>query len=421
MKNIRKVYRYVLAMCLAFVCLASTAFAATRFSDVPEAHWGYKYIEYCADKGLIKGTNDGSTFSPGDTLSANQFATLVGRAVFPAEWITQESGDEWFTPYWRAAQNHGVLNGVSAKIDSADISRYDMAQILYNVCQQVDKGKGVTSAENSNITDYSNVPAIYTTAVKWCYGAELLVGDNNGNFNGSNSMDRASAATVIYRLVNLSEKNDKPEVTVNPIPTTDEEIERYNEIYLVRIVGSAGADISGEIGWGGVTLPEGMKKQDNYGTPESIYWDEEIGYWAAGLDNNKQIWLGSDQWVNFSEWNQMVVKPVYVEGTEYTNKFISVSISDSRGIQYDIDFDYLTAELYRKDGTLLATNTVTGKGGDGTLSLARVECIVTKDERASLDDNFYVVVSGRTSTGVDWTSGMIPASSSGVKCDVNAR
>lgn len=52
----------------------------TVLSDVPEEKWHYSYVMYCYEKGITKGTGS-DTFSPDDTVTAEQFVTLVLRAL----------------------------------------------------------------------------------------------------------------------------------------------------------------------------------------------------------------------------------------------------------------------------------------------------------------------------------------------------
>jgi murein DD-endopeptidase MepM/ murein hydrolase activator NlpD len=52
-----------------------------RFTDVDADHWAYDEIEIAARLGLIKGTSDGTTFSPDDLVTRAQMATMMCRAL----------------------------------------------------------------------------------------------------------------------------------------------------------------------------------------------------------------------------------------------------------------------------------------------------------------------------------------------------
>ena len=49
---------------------------ATKFTDVPASFWGAKYIQYCANEGIIAGYGDGK-FGPNDTLTSTQWALML--------------------------------------------------------------------------------------------------------------------------------------------------------------------------------------------------------------------------------------------------------------------------------------------------------------------------------------------------------
>ena len=50
--------------------------SATKFSDVPATHWAAKYIQYCADQGIVNGVGNGK-FDPDAKLTATQWALML--------------------------------------------------------------------------------------------------------------------------------------------------------------------------------------------------------------------------------------------------------------------------------------------------------------------------------------------------------
>lgn len=48
------------------------------FKDVPETHWAYKAIKELAEKGIIKGYEDG-TFRPNEPVTRAEIATIISR------------------------------------------------------------------------------------------------------------------------------------------------------------------------------------------------------------------------------------------------------------------------------------------------------------------------------------------------------
>lgn len=177
--------------------VSSLAYQAPDFSDVPQTHWAYQNIMTMAERGVIKGTGDGSTFSPDMKLSAEMFLTLVGRIAFPD---VDAAGTDWSGPYVTAAESAGWLDGtkISTADLTAEVTRYDMAVVLAAAGDKL--GLTAKKVNTSAITDYGDIPNKYTAAVETVFGMGLITGDANGNFNGTATMGRAEVATVLARL-----------------------------------------------------------------------------------------------------------------------------------------------------------------------------------------------------------------------------
>ena len=124
----------------------------------------------------------------------------------------QNSSGQWWYPYMAAAYSAGILSnttvaqrraaagGWTEAMVNAEISRYDMAQIMVNVAGS--KGWENPSAldlmaARISIKDWSTIPSNYQNAVAGAYARKLLSGDENGNFNGAASTTRAQAAVVL--------------------------------------------------------------------------------------------------------------------------------------------------------------------------------------------------------------------------------
>lgn len=200
MKHLKKrLTALVLAGAMLLGLGASSLAAGTSFSDVPESHWAYADVEAAASAGLMNGTGNGG-FSPDMKVSAAQFLTLVGRVVFPE---VKAEGADWYGPYVSVAQSMGLLDGTRVDVDDlgAEITRYDMAAIL----QAAAKVMGVNdqTATQSDVADYMDIPNRYTQAVLAVYGMGLIRGDQNGKFNGANTMTRAEVAVVVNRLAKV--------------------------------------------------------------------------------------------------------------------------------------------------------------------------------------------------------------------------
>ena len=100
---------------------ATPAGCSSIFSDVTCDHWGYPYIKYLNDNGIVNGYGDG-TFGPENIVTRAQFAKMVtlaagltysGSGVEPFDDVP-EGG--WEYPYVMAAKEHGIINGYSETI-----------------------------------------------------------------------------------------------------------------------------------------------------------------------------------------------------------------------------------------------------------------------------------------------------------------
>ncbi|MDD6255905.1 MAG: S-layer homology domain-containing protein [Eubacteriales bacterium] len=79
-----------------------------NFSDLPDSHWGYKYITYCAGAGIVSGYPDG-TFRPNNSVTYDELISMLVRA------LKLNNGQilAWPTGYINAARQAGLLNGLS--------------------------------------------------------------------------------------------------------------------------------------------------------------------------------------------------------------------------------------------------------------------------------------------------------------------
>lgn len=185
---------------LAVTMFSTTAFAASvKFTDVPDSHWASSSITEMADKGIMSGIGN-NLFAPSNTLTGAEFVTMIVRHFYEDKLGTE--GEKWYSEFMDAAKSANILTGTNVTAEGT-INRYDMAQLMYNVL----KAEGVTTSslsDTSKVADWSAVPSTYRDAVSVCYNMGMLTGvDNKGTFNGTGNMDRAQAAVVMDRLLEV--------------------------------------------------------------------------------------------------------------------------------------------------------------------------------------------------------------------------
>lgn len=201
----RRLAAGALSIALAVTMLSTTAFAASvKFTDVPSSHWASTSISEMADKGIMSGIGN-NLFAPSQQLSNAEFITMLVRQFYSDKMGAE--GSTWYVPFMAAAKSANILAGTSVGsndgLATSTINRYDMAQLMYNVL----KAEGINTTplpDTSKVADWSSVPSTYQGAVSVCYNMGMLTGvDNKGTFNGTGIMDRAQAAVVMNRLLEV--------------------------------------------------------------------------------------------------------------------------------------------------------------------------------------------------------------------------
>lgn len=193
----------VLALALSVPTLAAEPLT---FSDVPEKHWAHTAIMDMTEKGMFKGTshavNGVGTFSPDAPMSRAAFVTVMVRYLYPNEIQSATAGQKWWEPYAAVAKAHGLIaDGELTDMDGAML-RQEMAVVLVRAAEQ--QGESVSLLVNTkHIADYGKIESTYRTYVRKCFTLGLIAGiDKKGTFAPLGEMNRAQAATVIYRLMN---------------------------------------------------------------------------------------------------------------------------------------------------------------------------------------------------------------------------
>lgn len=209
----------IISASLALVLLMGTAVPAlgarTGFSDVPGGYWAGEAIRETADQGVITGYPNG-TFRPGQKVTNAQFAVILARAFYPEEvkaYTDQGYGGPapWYWASMAALRDHDVLRDTAMgedegwpklKCDGASVTRYEMAQLAYNIMRDYEEtGSGVErEVVRFRVRDWDAIPEKYRDAVTACYVLTVLRGGTDGNFSGEALMTRAQSCVVLQRL-----------------------------------------------------------------------------------------------------------------------------------------------------------------------------------------------------------------------------
>lgn len=235
----RRLAAGAMSIALAVTMFSTTAFAASvKFTDVPDSHWASSSITEMADKGIMSGIGN-NLFAPSQQLSNAEFITMLVRQFY-SDKLGAEGGT-WYVPFMAAAKSANILTGTNVgsneNLATSTINRYDMAQLMYNVL----KAEGVTTSslsDTSKVADWSAVPTTYRDAVSVCYNMGMLSGvDNKGTFNGTGVMDRAQAAVVMDRLLEVC-SGGTPSTPSTEKPAGSTSITKLDQLY-----GSTGLEV----------------------------------------------------------------------------------------------------------------------------------------------------------------------------------
>mgnify|MGYP002304003015 FL=1 len=176
------------------------------FTDVPADRWSYPYIKQLYDAGVVSGTS-ATTFEPTANVTRAQFVTMIaglagadvsGYASGPFDDVQAGS---WYAPYVNWAAASGIVSGTSATTfdPAAEISRQDMAVMLYNYAQQA--GVQLDQTTVTPFTDESSIAAYALPAVQALHSAGVISGmPDVGSFQPQATTTREQACVVLCAL-----------------------------------------------------------------------------------------------------------------------------------------------------------------------------------------------------------------------------
>ena len=249
----KQILSAVLSICLILglsLPVGAVSSNIPTFTDVPESHWSYSFVERAAENGWVAGVGN-NQFAPDKTLTFAEFYTMVV-PIFAADKLTEyqpPAGSSWWQSYMHVGaeffpsfiiSKEGFYGGPSGTAPDPDevlqnsidkhadeaIPRSDAITIMWQVLEENgldDQVPGVDEAKTKIESIDGYLPLILDTAVPVCYAAGLVSGDENGNLNLDSSLTRAEGCVLLSNLVDYvtehgGEVSTKPE---NPGETTD--------------------------------------------------------------------------------------------------------------------------------------------------------------------------------------------------------
>ena len=148
----------------------TTTVASTRFSDVPVDHYAFEAVEWAAEVGVTTGYTDG-TFKPGRALSKRHAVVFMER----------------------------YYDEILGADESADFTRGDMMQVLYEIAGQ--PGGEDLDVPAQSLQRFPDVPVDHYAfeAVEWAAEVGLTTGYTDGTFKPERPLSKRHAVVFMER------------------------------------------------------------------------------------------------------------------------------------------------------------------------------------------------------------------------------
>ena len=182
---------------------------AYMFSDLPETHWAYQYIQKSVNAGWLKGNTDG-TFAPDENITYEQALTVICRVVDDIYMYNPQYPYD----YVAAAIDYSLSDGVDAVIGEV-INRGQAAQIIVNAINYNNSTVSMYTENSKSSYQFSNMSA--------------SSGGGAGGGGGGAVMSAPSADYAVYEAeiieyyntesYSANEENVFKDVTTSPLST----------------------------------------------------------------------------------------------------------------------------------------------------------------------------------------------------------
>lgn len=199
------------------VCPGGPTCPGYAFRDMPvPADWSHEGLDYCIYRGYIAGTS-ASTVAPTGVCTRAQLVSILYRmqgepttvkgyelAKLRAPFDDVPRG-QWYTDAIWWAKLTGVVAGTSATTfdPSGEITREQLAVILYNYTQQFASGSLTATGSLAGFPDAGSVSSWARTEMAWAVGNGLISGTGSGSvayLSPQGSATRAQVAAILMRF-----------------------------------------------------------------------------------------------------------------------------------------------------------------------------------------------------------------------------
>lgn len=206
----------LLGTCASADFTRTQTYSEGMFSDVPASEWYAESVKNAYEFGIMKG-DSATTFNPSGTLTVAEGVTIAARIyeTLNNKPIPQADG-EWYQMYVDYAVSNGFLEEGRFEDYDAQIQRYEIAELLADVCGDLPA-----------INNVEKIPDVasgvdYASKVLKLYNAGVLAGnDNYGNFAPYSYLLRSEISAMAVRIADSSLRLQKTLDTIDARAFTD--------------------------------------------------------------------------------------------------------------------------------------------------------------------------------------------------------
>jgi len=175
------------------------------FTDLTGVDWAKESIKVLSNDGVINGMGN-SLFKPNDNVTREQFIKMLVCAMNinadgKEPTFIDVNENDWFYPYISAAFKKGIISGFEDNRFKVGeyITRQDMAVIVDRA--MLLNGFNFDSFPKRFFVDNYKVFDYCADSVKKLAGANIIKGNDMGEFSPLDFTTRAQAAVIIYRVI----------------------------------------------------------------------------------------------------------------------------------------------------------------------------------------------------------------------------
>ena len=189
-------------------CTKDSNCPLTKFVDMNVNQWYHDGVHYCIEKGLMSGTSS-TTFDPNANATRAMIVAILWRIenqpmVNETIAFTDVQQNAYYKDAVCWAVSVGIISGYDEKTFAPDdnITREQMASILYRYTQY--KGKDISVAQNMvlNYEDINDISSYALEAMKWACGTGVINGTSSTQLSPKGNATRAQVAQMLKVYLN---------------------------------------------------------------------------------------------------------------------------------------------------------------------------------------------------------------------------